>query len=524
VTQTLSFNSGIAHKRLTKRVPEKYLDSVLRPNVEQGDGIRPSQVYIPHRSLKVKFQDRSTDQYVVIPKGRIVSALQVKNSAGSVDTGGVDFEGNAVSIDQDQSYFGVSRNTAGLIVPANGGTATTYTYTASDVSAGVPDAAVDGTYQVAANAPIGVVFKDVFQDIRGQSLNYDTFKNYGILTQQHLAIPFVDSELASQYADLAVDLFHPIGFTHSETGSVTSIAPAVDAAAVTAGVQSVAQGDGSTDITLGAGHGLEVSDTFYMTGVTGTGAALYNGVELTVTHLVSTTGVTVAVDQTDEVFSSATWWPSGASQIVMADHGLSASDTVTLSGVTGTGAASFNTALTVASVVDENTITVAVDYIDEVGSAATYSSGAASAATGAGYAAAEAYFSFLTLDSTLAGHTAPGALLRADRFGNFMPQYSTLSSNYQTVQTVGRILGLDNRFPKDLLETVEARRFDSSALARPAGNLTEGLSEHLFWFAYRMLDGAGYSWPTDGTDPAKKVIEMVQAGAFGMAHIQLNIK
>jgi hypothetical protein len=74
------------------------------------------------------------------------------------------------------------------------------------------------------------------------------------------------------------------------------------------------------------------------------------------------------------------------------------------------------------------------------------------------------------------------------------------------------------------LETVESQRWNPNVLGRAAGTESEGLSEHLFWFAYRALQGAGYSWPTDGTDPAKKIVAMVKAGAFGMAHIQLCIK
>jgi len=470
VTQTLTFNNGLAHKRLTKRVPEKYLDSVLRPNIEQGEGIRPSQVFIPHRSLPVKFEDRSTGQYVVLPKGRIISILTMKNDAASVDSGASDFDGDAIRITQDSSYYGVSRNTLGLLVPANGGTDYIATYAAADLLAEVPDASqssgseanvtVDGTMTIDANAPVGVMYKDVFQDIRGQYLNYETFKNYGILTQGHLAIPFIDVRVAADMADVAQTKFMPKGFDADLTGVVAHDAAADD---LTGANPALAGDNSATHITI--------TDTA---------------------------------------------------------HGLIANDVITISGAIDGGddtAITLNGAQTVVSVIDADNFVLEIANDDVTALTGTIVwAKADAAATGAGYAAVEAYFSYLTLNSTNAAHSAPGAFLTADIYGNYVPQYKTLSSNYKTVQTVGRILGLDNRFPKDLLETVESQRWNSNVLGRAAGTESEGLSEHLFWFAYRALQGAGYTWPTDGTDPAKKIIAMVKAGAFGMAHIQLCIK
>jgi hypothetical protein len=470
VTQVLTFNNGIAHKRLTKRVPEKYLDSVLRPNIEQGEGIRPSQIFIPHRSLPVKFEDRSTGQYVVIPKGRIVTILTMKNSVGSVDSGASDFDGDAIRINQDTSYYGISRNTLGMIVPANGGAAYTATYAAADLLAEVPDASQDagseanvtvgGTMVITANAPIGVMYKDVFQDIRGQYLNYETFKNYGILTQGHLAIPFIDVKVAADMADVAQTMFQPKNFDFDLTGVVAHDAAAAD---LTGANPALAGDNSATHITItDTAHGLIAGDVIVISG---------------------------AVDGGDDL------------------------------------AATLNGSQTVVTVIDADNFVLEIADADVTALTGTIIwARADAAATGAGYAAVESYFSFLTLNSANAAHAVSGAFLTADYFGNYIPQYKTLSSNYKTVQTVGRILGLDSRFPKDLLETVESQRWNPNVLGRAAGTESEGLSEHLFWFAYRALQGAGYSWPTDGTDPAKKIVAMVKAGAFGMAHIQLCIK
>lgn len=451
MTDRLNFSSGIAYKRPSKRVPEKYLESPLRPQFDISEGMRPPVVLIPHRSLPVKFKDKTTEQWIVIPKGRLVSAMTVLNSAAEVFTGAFDNDGNAIKVSPDSSYAGISRNTIGLLVPANGGVQTDLYYSADDVLAEVPASSgdilvVDGGYiAMEANAPIGAVFMDIYQDIRGAYHNYDTHKNYAVVAENTVQMPFCDSELAASMSGLEVDKFLPKGFVHSETGSVTSIA--------------------------------------------------------------------------DSAANSGTH-----SDIEIAAHGLSVGDAVTLAGVTGTNAVNYNTALTITHLIDEDNFSVAVVWTDEDGSAATYTSGVAATATGAGYAAGEKYFTSLTIDSTFASHGKSGTFVKADMFGNYVPQYSAYTSDYRTQQTAGRILGLDARFPKDLLETVEAQRFESSPLARVAGAATEGLSEHLFYFVYHVLTGAGYVWPTDGTDPAKKVKEFVEAGAFGMALIQLSIR
>jgi len=527
----LEFQANKARKRPIKRVPEKYLESNLRPQFDIGEGQRPAVVLIPHRSLPVKFKDKTTDQWIVIPKGRLVSVQTMLNNAGEVFTGAFDADGVAIKVDQDGQVYGVSRNTLGLLVPANGGDATysALAYNADAVTAEVPATsgdilvAADGSIDFGANAPIGAVFMDIYQDIRGAYLNYDTHKNYTVVAENTIQMPFIDSELAASLSGLEIDKFLPKGFIHSEAGSVTAI---TDASVLTGGAAVLADGgDSDTDITLGDDHGLEVNDVFYMNGVTGGTPGNYNDTALTVTALISTDQVTIAVDFTTEDGSAATWSTRSLANIQIVAHGFSATDLVTLAGVTGTGAASYNTELTVVSIIDADNFTVAVAYDDEVGSAATYVSGAVVTPTsGAGYLAVEKYFTFLTIDSSFAAHGKSGTFVKSDAYGNYVPQYGTYTTNYRDVQTAGRILGLDARFPKDLLDVVDAGRFEPNSLARVAGSATEGLSEHLYWFVYRALIGAGFVFATAGTDDAKQIRAMVEAGAFGMALIQLSIR
>lgn len=564
MTQNFNFSTGLSHKRPIRRVPEKYLDSTLRPNFDISDGDRPAAVFLPHRSLNVKYKDRSTDQYVVIPKGRLVSAITQLNGKADIYVGTKDFDGDVIKIDEDENYYGVPRTTLGLLVPANGGAAATYTYAADDVLAEVPtsgadtNVAVDDTLVIAANAPVGALFYDMFQDIRGMHLNYDTFKNYGVVSKQLVQVPFIDVSALADLADVAATKFQPKGFDFDLAGTAAAYAAA--AADLTGSNPAVAGDNSATHLDItDVAHGLEAGDA-----ITISGAVAKTGSAATIAaSAADLTGATPAVAGDN----SATHIT-----ITAVAHELLATDVVTISGaVAGDGEeAALNVAVTVVTVIDADNFVVELAYaaVDGANAAAAIWTAAAAdfaafnaattvvsvpdadsfivelaildingadassaiwarvdaAVTGAGYAAAEKYFTFMTLNSENAAHGVAGSFVCPDIFGNYIPQYKTLTNNYRTNQTVGRVLGLDNRFPKDLLETVEGERYESEPLARVAGASTEGLSEHLFWFAYRLLEGAGYTWPTDGTDKAKKIIAFVQAGAIGMAYIQLDVR
>jgi hypothetical protein len=390
----LTFSAQTARKRPIAPMPDKYRESKLRPNIEESDGLRPHMPTVPLKFLDVKYQDITTEQYVVIPKGRIVSAITAMNEVAAADALNLSTDtdvpvGTVNQIDgstplvvgADSSYYGYSRDIAGLLVPANGGIDRVITYDATDVSAYVPNAisnavvAAGETYTLPANAPIGIAFQDVYQDIRGAHLNYEMWKSYGILSDRHLKLFFVD-----------------FGILKAETG----------------------------------------------------------------------------IDFT------------------------------------------------------------AVDAVDKSG----YKTATVIGAGDEGYAAVENKYSFLYFDSTAATgnvHAAvSGQLLKSDLYGNWVPQgaaEATLDhslidlSATRNAQTVGRLLYCDTRYPKDLLETVE------TPWGRPtSGSGTEGLTDNLFDFIVTILNAKGFSFVDGAGDPkdaAKFAIELVQAGAFGYAHIQL---
>jgi len=112
---------------------------------------------------------------------------------------------------------------------------------------------------------------------------------------------------------------------------------------------------------------------------------------------------------------------------------------------------------------------------------------------------------------------AAGALVKSDKFGKYIPQYDAISTGtdgeYWTAQTVGRIIALDNRFPKDQLDVVDT--YPGSGMP---GTETGGLPVHLFNFVKDWLTNQDGSTPTIST-----IVAAVRTGAFGVARIQLHV-
>ena len=149
-----------------------------RPIFELGKSDRPPVPFKPALYLPSVYMDMELRDMVVIPKGTIVSCTStVLGVTGALPLG--------------------------LLVPANGGSAITDTYTVNDQNAGVRDpngnlALAGGTYSRVANIPVGVAYQDMFQDIHGRYLNYDTQpETLGILCEGAIEIPYFT------YADTA---------------------------------------------------------------------------------------------------------------------------------------------------------------------------------------------------------------------------------------------------------------------------------------------------------------------------------
>lgn len=208
----LPFNQHRAQTYDLRNRPSKLAQSNLRNwRFEQSEGIRPAEYYAPYKYLPVQLQDVTTEDWVVIPKGRIVAALSTEDSTpvsglvtpsatGYISVGMTASElgGSKITAQIDEAYFGYDIHIAGLLVPCNGGATNGMSgfYTADDVTAGtiVPSgyAVASGSIVIPANVPIGVVYHDWYQDVRGKWLNYRMHSDGGhVLTDWFVEVPYV---------------------------------------------------------------------------------------------------------------------------------------------------------------------------------------------------------------------------------------------------------------------------------------------------------------------------------------------
>ena len=479
----INFKPGNQKQRMLKRAPSKYQESGGRPNISMSDGIAPAYPAVPYKYLPASFQDINTQDMVVIPKGRLVSmVLSTTTASPTWDAnwntgvkGGV-APYNAIEL-ADDSYFGVSKNIKGLLVPANGGVAQTYNMGALSVGA-VPKsgsnamvAAASETLSIGANAPVGAMEHDVYQDIRGANLNYDMRnKNWGVLAQQFIKLPCVD--LAKWNAESATTTGK---FCPNAVGSVLA-----DQADDTHTVINASVDTETVQLDLDAG--------FAFSSVAGGDAVDTNIVKINN----STQTFDLAAD--DFSFDPAT----GVITLLMAS---------------GTNNATF---------ANGDVLVITWQAVDE--DAGADAPGVASSVYGqAGYAGYEGVmdkFAWLTFNSEVSGGGAAGSLLKSDCFGNWMGEsYDANGIQSRTQQTAGRLLGVDNRFEKDLLDTVQSRYEDNAAFA-VAGAGTYGVPQYLYNFAYASLVAAG--WTVDAGKEASTIKALCDAGVFGEAWIQLN--
>lgn len=207
----LPFNQHRTQKYDLRPRPSKYAMSDIRSwRFEQSEGIRPAEYYAPYKYLPVQLQDVNTEDYVVIPKGRIVAALSTFDSTplsgivtpsatGYINIGkdAPELGSNLITAQIDDAYFGYDIHIAGLLVPCNGGAVmsgyyTTYDVTAETITVSGGYATASGAFVLPANAPVGVVFHDWYQDIRGKWLNYRMHSDGGhVLTDWYVEIPYV---------------------------------------------------------------------------------------------------------------------------------------------------------------------------------------------------------------------------------------------------------------------------------------------------------------------------------------------
>lgn len=218
---TLPFNLHTTQQMPIRNRPDRYAETPLaeRFRFEVSEGQRPAEYMGVFKFLPVQQKDVTTEDYIVIPKGRIVSALTGEQTTPA---GGIKYptlSGSIYSFESqtssalttrtiDNSYFGYDDYITNLIVPANGGTTVNHYYTADDVTATTITAS--GTYAAAqdsviipANYPIGVVYHDWYQDIRGKWLNYRMWPDGGhVLCDWFIEVPFVKTQLIGVNSNL----------------------------------------------------------------------------------------------------------------------------------------------------------------------------------------------------------------------------------------------------------------------------------------------------------------------------------
>ena len=261
---SFAFNRNAISRRV-RTAPTRYADSRLRGSIEVNEGDHPPAYFQPHPCLPVRFQDVTTERYVVIPAGRICSMHGTHNpylnttvsnddntdiigphgTTTGIKPGYVDVNGTVQSHTISSSKYGYGPDVLGLIVPANGGqrdinnaggalgkdTLTAYRTIDVDVT-WHPNLASTGkitathvaapTYhRVPANYPIGVAHSDIYSDDRGEFLNDQMFQSpVGVVSDWYISIPCIACDASANQYDGTT---YTIGFNNFVYNNGTKI-------------------------------------------------------------------------------------------------------------------------------------------------------------------------------------------------------------------------------------------------------------------------------------------------------------
>lgn len=145
-----------------------------------------------------------TDQTVVLDSTEAEEVLGVAVPSGEAELPVYEHAVTGAVIRQsiDESPYGYDDSVVSLVVPANGGQESVIDYTDLDDEYGAWTGSGDGALTLAANIPAGIVYNDVFMDIRGSYLNYELDQDaVGVARAGYVTIPFVDIDQVSNFAD-----------------------------------------------------------------------------------------------------------------------------------------------------------------------------------------------------------------------------------------------------------------------------------------------------------------------------------
>lgn len=215
----LNFNSNQTPRTPVRQIAEVAMGRTIG-EIEVSEGTSPHLPCYPYKYLPAMVIDRATDDGIVLVKGTIVSlitnqtsfypgtppsGIPVPQSSGNIpiteDATTTAFDWIVGNVDDD--YFGYEGSTIGLMVPANGGSASEIPYSSLDDTLGTYADSGVAALQLGANAPVGVVYQDCYQDIRGRYLNFQMHDVYGFACKGFITVPFVDTRLESSFGSSA---------------------------------------------------------------------------------------------------------------------------------------------------------------------------------------------------------------------------------------------------------------------------------------------------------------------------------
>jgi len=172
----------------------------------------------PYKYLPVAWNDargvesRNPDpDAVVLTKGTIVSLITNQTTIDygiptPTASGTVPVYNDQTTVAKDLIYVPVDENPWGyqesvtaLLIPANGGAQSTTPYSVLDDNNAGWTSSASSSLVLAANIPVGVVYQDVYQDIRGQYLNYQKHDIYGVACKGFVTIPYVDTNKVADF-------------------------------------------------------------------------------------------------------------------------------------------------------------------------------------------------------------------------------------------------------------------------------------------------------------------------------------
>lgn len=216
----LNFNTNVTPRQDLRPVRNVSLNRTIG-EIEVSEGFTPAMAVLPYKLLPIQVIDQVSDEGVVLVKGTIVSLLTNQTTVSTTVTpsgipipqasGDIQVGPDATTSDQllapavdwitaniDDDFFGYEQSIIGLLVPANGGASANHPYSALDTT--VATFADENTTDltIGANMPVGVVYQDVYQDIRGFNLNYEAHTAVGFAARGFITVPFVDTNALTE--------------------------------------------------------------------------------------------------------------------------------------------------------------------------------------------------------------------------------------------------------------------------------------------------------------------------------------